>query len=68
MVSCHSFKRQASRLLLGTGLLSARRGDRLAGLIAIFRERNSIVRLFCKLKHFRRVATRYHKLGANLLV
>ena len=30
-------------------------------------ERNLIERFFSKLKHFRRVATRYDKLAANLL-
>lgn len=31
------------------------------------RERNLIERFFSKLKHFRRVATRYAKLAANFL-
>ncbi len=33
----------------------------------LYRERNLIERLFSKLKHFRRVATRYDKLAANCL-
>ncbi|WP_423828216.1 IS5 family transposase [Sphingomonas oleivorans] len=33
----------------------------------LYRERNLIERLFSKLKHFRRVATRYDKLAANFL-
>jgi transposase len=33
-----------------------------------YRERNLIERFFSKLKHFRRVATRYDKLAANFLV
>jgi transposase len=32
------------------------------------RKRNLIERFFSKLKHFRRVATRYDKLAANFLV
>lgn len=32
-----------------------------------YRERNLIERFFSKLKHFRRVATRYDKLAANFL-
>lgn len=34
---------------------------------AIYKERNIIERFFAKLKHFRRVATRYDKLLANFL-
>ena len=33
----------------------------------IYKERNRIERFFNKLKHFRRVATRYHKLLANFM-
>jgi putative transposase len=33
----------------------------------IYKERNIIERFFAKLKHFRRVATRYDKLLANFL-
>jgi transposase len=33
----------------------------------LYRERNQIERFFSKLKHFRRVATRYNKLAANIL-
>lgn len=33
----------------------------------LYRERNLIKRFFSKLKHFRRVATRYDKLAANFL-
>jgi transposase len=33
----------------------------------LYRERNLIDRFFCKLKHFRRVATRYDNLAANFL-
>ena len=32
---------------------------------AIYRERNHVERFFNKLKNFRRIATRYEKLGAN---
>lgn len=32
---------------------------------AIYRERNHVERFFSKLKQFRRIATRYDKLGAN---
>jgi transposase len=35
--------------------------------ICFYRERNLIERFFSKLKHFRRVATRYDKLAANFL-
>jgi hypothetical protein len=33
----------------------------------LYRERNLIERFFSKLKHFRRVATRYDKIAANFL-
>jgi transposase len=33
----------------------------------LYRERNLIERFFSKLKHFRRVATRYDKLAANFI-
>ena len=33
----------------------------------LYRERNLIERFFSKLKHFRRVATRYDKLATNFL-
>lgn len=33
----------------------------------LYRERNLIERFFSKLKHFRRIATRYNKLAANFL-
>jgi transposase len=33
----------------------------------IYRERNLVERFFCKLKHFRRIATRYDKLARNFL-
>jgi len=34
---------------------------------ALYRRRNLIERFFCKLKHFRRVATRFDKLARNFL-
>lgn len=33
----------------------------------IYRQRNLIERFFCKLKHFRRIATRFDKHAANFL-
>jgi transposase len=33
----------------------------------LYRERNQIERFFSKLKHFRRIATRYDKLADNFL-
>lgn len=33
----------------------------------LYRERNQVERFFSKLKHFRRIATRYDKLAANFL-
>lgn len=33
----------------------------------IYRQRNLVERFFCKLKHFRRVATRFDKLASNFL-
>ena len=33
----------------------------------LYRERNAVERFFCKLKQFRRVATRYDKLLANFM-
>jgi len=35
--------------------------------MAIYRQRNQVERFFCRLKHFRRVATRFDKLARNLL-
>ena len=32
---------------------------------ALYRQRNLIERFFCKLKHFRRIATRFDKLARN---
>lgn len=34
---------------------------------ALYRQRNLVERYFCKLKHFRRVATRFDKLARNFL-
>jgi transposase len=34
---------------------------------ALYRQRNLVERFFCKLKHFRRVATRFDKLARNFL-
>jgi transposase len=34
---------------------------------AIYRQRNLIERFFAKLKHFRRIATRFDKLARNFL-
>lgn len=34
---------------------------------ALYRQRNLVERFFCKLKHFRRIATRYDKLARNYL-
>ena len=34
---------------------------------ALYRQRNLIERFFCKLKHFRRLATRFDKLARNFL-
>jgi len=31
----------------------------------MYRQRNVVERAFCRLKHFRRLATRYEKLGVN---
>ena len=33
----------------------------------LYRERNQVERFFSKLKHFRRIATRYNKLADNFL-
>lgn len=35
---------------------------------AIYRQRNLVERFFCKLKHFRKIATRYEKTVRNYLV
>ncbi len=34
---------------------------------ALYRQRNLVERFFCKLKHFRRTATRFDKLARNFL-
>ena len=34
---------------------------------ALYKARNAIERMFCRLKDFRRLATRYDKLAANFL-
>lgn len=33
----------------------------------LYRDRNAIERMFCRLKDYRRIATRYDKLAANFL-
>lgn len=33
----------------------------------IYRQRNLVERFFCKLKHFRRIATRFEKLARNFM-
>jgi transposase len=33
----------------------------------LYRDRNAIERMFCRLKDFRRIATRYDRLAANFL-
>ena len=35
--------------------------------LVLYRARNAVERMFCRLKDYRRIATRYDKLGANLL-
>lgn len=35
--------------------------------LSLYRQRNLVERFFCKLKHFRRIATRYDKLARNFL-
>jgi transposase len=44
-----------------------RRKKRFRWTKALYRERNHVERFFNKLKQFRRIATRYDKLGANFL-
>jgi transposase len=44
-----------------------RRKRRFRWTKALYRERNQIERFFNRLKQFRRIATRYDKLGANFL-
>jgi transposase len=44
-----------------------RRKKRFRWTKALYRERNRVERFFNKLKQFRRVATRYDKLGDNFL-
>jgi transposase len=34
---------------------------------SLYRQRNLVERFFCKIKHFRRIATRYDKLARNFL-
>jgi len=34
---------------------------------ALYRDRNAIERMFCRLKDYRRIATRYDKLATNFL-
>ena len=40
---------------------------KVAGELALYRGRNAIERMFCRLKDFRRVATRYGRLAKNFL-
>ena len=35
--------------------------------LQLYRQRNLVERYFCKVKHFRRIATRYDKLARNFL-
>jgi transposase len=45
----------------------SRRSVRRSVEPAIYRQRNLVERFFCKLKQFRRVATRFDKLARNFL-
>jgi len=44
-----------------------RRKKRFRWTKALYRERNRVERFFNKLKQFRRIATRYDKLGASFM-
>lgn len=44
-----------------------RRKKRFRWTKALYRERNNVERFFNRLKQFRRIATRYDKLGANFM-
>lgn len=44
-----------------------RRKKRFRWTKALYRERNNVERFFNKLKQFRRIATRYDKLGATFM-
>ncbi len=44
-----------------------RRKKRFRWTKALYRERNNVERFFNKLKQFRRIATRYDKLGASFM-
>lgn len=46
---------------------TAQRTVRRSVDMAIYRQRNQVERFFCRLKHFRRVATRFDKLARNFL-
>jgi transposase len=45
----------------------SRRIVKRSGDAAIYRQRNQVERFFCRLKHFRGVATRFDKLARNFL-
>lgn len=49
--------------------IPARRDRKLQRSVdhSFYRKRNLVERFFCKLKHFRRIATRYDKLARDLL-
>jgi len=57
-VSLEAGKMRAAALGLAVGRVAVEHK-------AIYRERNRVERFFNKLKNFRRIATRYDKLGAN---
>ena len=47
--------------------VKATRTQRFCFSRSLYRQRNRIERFFCRMKQFRRVATRYEKLAANYL-
>jgi transposase len=57
----------ADRAMTANGMVRPRSPYKPCFSRRLYRERNLIERFFSKLKHFRRVATRYDKLAANFL-
>jgi transposase len=41
--------------------------EKLLLALALYKSRNAVERMFCRLKDYRRIATRYDKLATNFL-
>ena len=69
VVADKAYDSQALRDLISSGSAKvvipprANRRDKIRWSKAIYRHRNLVERFFCRIKHYRRIATRYEKLA-----